>query len=300
MVGGLPLGLSLSSARTKRVMKEMRSLSRQCHPAFDIYPCVDDIFFWRMTMEGPAGTPYAGGVWLLYVQFPEEYPEAAPQIRFITPIRHCNINCYGRICHSILDRNYTIDASILTILQCVYGLLLTPDVSDPLDSTLALSFYDDSGLYETSIINHVKRHATTSRAQWKITLTQQNISKPDPVPENKNTEQSTEESDDSAISNTKKKKSKHKKRNNKEKDKNIKTDSETNNSSTDSKASNDKDKDKDKDKNKTGGKVCAKCGTQGVKLLICGSCKAVHYCSRDCQSAHWVRHRSSCVTKKKK
>ena len=31
-----------------------------------------------------------------------------------------------------------------TVLQCIYGLLLSPDVSDPLGSTLALEFYDNS------------------------------------------------------------------------------------------------------------------------------------------------------------
>merc|ERR1712080_657219 len=49
--------------------------------------------------------------------------------------------------------------------------MLNPDVDDPLDSTLALEFYDDSGLYETSILNHVKKHAKRkTRAQWKKEL----------------------------------------------------------------------------------------------------------------------------------
>jgi len=157
--------------RTRRVMKEMRALLQNSHPAFDVFPCVDDIFFWRMTMEGPSSTPYKDGVWVLYVRFPEEYPSIAPEIRFITPIKHCNVNCYGRICHSILDRNYTADTTMMMILQCIYGLLLSPDVTDPLDSTLALEFYDDSGQYEASILQHVKTHAKTkTRLQWRDEL----------------------------------------------------------------------------------------------------------------------------------
>eukprot|EP00479_Gromia_sphaerica_P001354 TRINITY_DN11534_c0_g1_i1.p1 TRINITY_DN11534_c0_g1~~TRINITY_DN11534_c0_g1_i1.p1 ORF type:complete len:93 (-),score=13.89 TRINITY_DN11534_c0_g1_i1:280-558(-) len=89
-------------------------------------------------MTGPESTPYRSGVWVLYVDFPPDYPQAAPEIRFITPIKHCNVNSYGRVCHSIFDRNYTTDIPLSMILQCVYGLLLSPDVSDPLDSTLAL------------------------------------------------------------------------------------------------------------------------------------------------------------------
>merc|ERR1712134_78381 len=99
-------------------------------------------------MEGPGGTPYQKGTWLLSCQFSQGYPEQPPEIRFVTPIRHCNVNSYGRICHSILDRNYTTDTTVLSIMHCIYGLLLNPDYEDPLDSTLALEFYEASGVYE--------------------------------------------------------------------------------------------------------------------------------------------------------
>jgi len=51
----------------------------------------------------------------------------------------------GRICHSIFDRNYTPATSVRVMIDCIYGLLLNPDVSDPLDSTLALDFYAATG-----------------------------------------------------------------------------------------------------------------------------------------------------------
>jgi ubiquitin-protein ligase len=70
-------------------------------------------------------TPYAAGVWLLFVEFPEAYPREAPKMRFVTPIKHCNINSYGRICHSIFDRNWSSDAKFSTLLSCIYGLLVS-------------------------------------------------------------------------------------------------------------------------------------------------------------------------------
>ena len=40
-------------------------------------------------------------------------------------------------------------------------------MQDPLDSTLALAFYDDNGLYETSIVEYVEKHAQAkTRADW--------------------------------------------------------------------------------------------------------------------------------------
>lgn len=153
--------------RQQRILQEMRQLHRSPHPAVDIFPSCCNVGFWQATMSGPDGTAYAGGVWKIYVQFPADYPVVPPQLRFITPIKHCNINQHGRVCHSILGRNWTRDTSMQVVLQNVYGLLLEPDVEDPLDSTLALAFYDDNGLYETSIVEYVEKHAKAkTRADW--------------------------------------------------------------------------------------------------------------------------------------
>jgi len=55
-----------------------------------------------------------------------------------------------------------------TVLNCIFGLLLNPDTDDPLDSTLALQFFDNNGQYEASIMQHVSKHAQQKdRATWK-------------------------------------------------------------------------------------------------------------------------------------
>jgi len=164
---GGPAGGSTSSgadggsaqARLQRIVHEMRELSKAPHPAVDVWPCKDDIGFWRLILQGPDGTPYAGGTWCLYVRFPPDYPHYAPECRFATPIKAANVNCYGRICHSIFDRNYTPATTVRVMIDCIYGLLLNPDVSDPLDSTLALDFYSATGAYEAQIMAFVKNYA---------------------------------------------------------------------------------------------------------------------------------------------
>ena len=89
----------------------------------------------------------------------------------MTPILHCNVNCYGKVCHSILDRNWSADTTMLQVFSCVFGLLLSPDRSDPLDSTLALQSYDDNGAYEASVIAHTAVHASRTREEWLRELT---------------------------------------------------------------------------------------------------------------------------------
>lgn len=33
-----------------------------------------------------------------------------------------------------------------------------------------------------------------------------------------------------------------------------------------------------------------------VKLLVCGKCEKIHYCSRQCQKAHWSEHKPICAS----
>jgi len=150
----------------KEVVAQLKAMHRTPHAACDIFPSETDLTFWKVIMEGPGGSPYADGTWLLSVRFPPTYPVQPPEVRFVTSIIHCNINSYGKVCHSILDRNWTSDTTMHDVFSCIYGLLLTPDKSDPLDSTLALSAYNDDGGYEASIFAHVGRHASKTRAAW--------------------------------------------------------------------------------------------------------------------------------------
>ena len=47
---------------------------------------------WRVNMVAPKDTPYKGGTFLLKVHFPDNYPNEPPEVCFITPIYHLNVN----------------------------------------------------------------------------------------------------------------------------------------------------------------------------------------------------------------
>ncbi len=164
----------LSTLNPKQCQRIAAELRRFSHPAMDVYLVHDRIDLWKVIVEGPPGTPYAGGTWAVLVHFGANYPQRPPEVRFQTPIRHCNINHAGRVCHSVLARNWSAQTTMQTVFECVYGLLLSPDTNDPLDSHLALLFYQGTGLYETSIAEHTARHAVgTTRQAWKKQLGEQ-------------------------------------------------------------------------------------------------------------------------------
>ncbi|GBE87311.1 hypothetical protein SCP_1005590 [Sparassis crispa] len=119
-----------STDRQRRLMQELREVMNSSHPAIDVYSG-SDLAFWKIVIEAPKGSPYEGGTFLAYVNFGSNYPQSAPEVRFITPILHPNINRHGKVCHAALDRSWVVDMTMKVILQVLYGILLTPDTDNP-------------------------------------------------------------------------------------------------------------------------------------------------------------------------
>jgi len=136
------------------------------------------------------------------MQFPDDFPDQPPLVRFKTPIHHLNVNVvrsygraapwlalprlvlmhsrvdavhfgldevlsaesflfftciwlsrfqYGKVCHGVLSRDWASSLSIRSVLDCVYGLLLSPDQGDSLDSKLALLAYNNFEAYKALV-----------------------------------------------------------------------------------------------------------------------------------------------------
>ncbi len=80
----------------KRILEEMNYIRKNPHNFIQIFPSLDNIRYWKILLLGPEETPYAKGKFILYLDFPPNYPDCPPNIRFLTPIYHCNINSSGK------------------------------------------------------------------------------------------------------------------------------------------------------------------------------------------------------------
>ena len=92
----------------KRINKEIGDLRRDAPENCSAGP-VDEanIYTWGAMIMGPSGTPYAGGMFKLLIQFPTDYPFKPPKVTFNTKIYHPNIDNLGRICLDIFKDKWS-------------------------------------------------------------------------------------------------------------------------------------------------------------------------------------------------
>lgn len=151
------------SNRMKRIYYEFKTLKDD----YEVFMLDDDFGFWKMFLHGEQGTPYANGIWVLYVKFPEEYPMKAPEIRFINKIYHCNISTDGKICHEILSTLWNPHVSMKKIFEEISDVLKAPNPDDSLDCIKGALYKEDKNLYNSEIKKWVLSYASNTKDELK-------------------------------------------------------------------------------------------------------------------------------------
>ncbi len=88
-------------------------------PSYRACPLETDILVFHYVLEGPEGTPYAGGFYHGIIQFPPEYPLKPPSVKMLTPVRACR---------AVLQCPAPCTACALTT-PCTTPTLLSPTLS---------------------------------------------------------------------------------------------------------------------------------------------------------------------------
>ena len=100
-------------------------------------PDPNNPYLWQCTMLGPTDTSFAGGLFYLKIIFPIDYPTKAPEVLFVTPIYHVNVNhikqptCpLGHICISTLNF-WNPDTRVREILTNIFALFYMGNPQSP-------------------------------------------------------------------------------------------------------------------------------------------------------------------------
>ncbi|OUZ99938.1 Ubiquitin-conjugating enzyme [Macleaya cordata] len=119
-------------------------------------------------MEGPEGTVYAKGVFNIRIQIPERYPFQPPNVTFLTPIYHPNIDNGGRICLDILNLPpkgaWQPSLNISTVLTSIGLLLSEPNPDDGLMCEASREYK-----YNRQIFDQKARSMTETYAKGGVT-----------------------------------------------------------------------------------------------------------------------------------
>uniref|UniRef100_A0A6B2LP16 UBC core domain-containing protein n=1 Tax=Arcella intermedia TaxID=1963864 RepID=A0A6B2LP16_9EUKA len=122
---------------TRRIMRETQRLTSDSPPGITAAPYQDNLRYFQISMAGPSGSPYEGGLFRLELFLTGEYPMEPPKVRFLTKIYHPNIDKVGRICLDILKDKWSPALQISTLLVSIQALLSVPNPDDPLANDVA-------------------------------------------------------------------------------------------------------------------------------------------------------------------
>jgi ubiquitin-protein ligase len=154
-------------ARGIKILDQVRLAAEHNQDNYDIYICERNFRFWKIVMTGPDGSAYENGTFLLTLKIAKEHPAFPPEARFVTPTYHPNVNKHGKVCHSVLDRDWTADTKITHVLDNIFTLLLVPEFLDPVNTLPTLDYHHDPVEFREQVAEHVQEHATRTREEWR-------------------------------------------------------------------------------------------------------------------------------------
>ncbi|XP_020108017.1 ubiquitin-conjugating enzyme E2 19-like isoform X2 [Ananas comosus] len=139
----------------KRLQSELMALMMCGDPGISAFPEGDNIFSWKGTIDGGAGTVYEGMVYKLSLCFPSDYPFKAPKVKFESPCFHPNVDLCGNICLDILQDKWSSAYDVRTILLSVQSLLGEPNNDSPLN-TQAAAMWANQEEFRKMVEKHYK------------------------------------------------------------------------------------------------------------------------------------------------
>ncbi|KAJ3761702.1 ubiquitin-conjugating enzyme/RWD-like protein [Lentinula raphanica] len=141
-------------------MRELSELQKSPPEGIRVQTNDDNVLDVVGIIEGPEGTPYAGGYFKVKFRFTEEFPAAPPKCTFMTKIFHPNVSSSGEICVNTLKKDWKSTYGIGHILVTVKCLLIYPNPESALDEEAGKLLLEDYQAYASRAKLITSVHAT--------------------------------------------------------------------------------------------------------------------------------------------
>ena len=141
----------LSNAQ-KKLLKNFRDLQKEKDlDGMTAAPDADNIFHWRAVIFGPKDTIWEDGIFELEMNFKDDFPDTAPDVKFVTPVYHPNVYRNGNICLDILQDKWSRACDISSILNSIRSLFDDPNPKSPANAEAAQDFTDNKPKYNEKV-----------------------------------------------------------------------------------------------------------------------------------------------------
>ena len=162
----------------------------------------NDIYKWRFSLIGPSDTPYADGCFILNLIFPKEYPKYAPEMTFLTPIYHPNVNCrnnkkiggesLGHVSVNFL-KNWKTETTVREMITKLYSIFYWPNSESGYSSIIMDEIKKNRPLYDLKAKYFTQKYANIKNKEnvefydetWDFTCNENDLKSVKPTEEKK-------------------------------------------------------------------------------------------------------------------
>ena len=171
------MGNNMGNATLIRLMKEFQLCQNdseliQIGCSFGLVN--NNLFNQKVTMVGPKGTPYEGGIFSIKIVFPFNYPKYGPEFKFENKICHLNVdwrdtskpNELGHICLTTLNEWRSTGKvkakkgfGVKQALFDIFCLFYNQGIESPYDNNLAAMYRDNRAKFNEEAKRWTKMYA---------------------------------------------------------------------------------------------------------------------------------------------
>ena len=154
----------------------------------------DDLYEWDITLLGAPDSSYADGIFHIRLSFPKEYPDERPNLYFLTPIYHLNVNpriprrsnyegaeTLGFVSVTFINW-WKPSNTVKEILIKLYSIFYWESSDSPYNLDRVCEYRENKPLYELKVKYFTKKYATKEKfgneiidKDWNFSVDEKNI-----------------------------------------------------------------------------------------------------------------------------